>query len=218
VGEIPKEMQVKLLRVIQEQEFERVGGLKTIKVDVRIIAATNRNLLQDVQAGNFREDFYYRLNVFPIVVPPLRERKEDILPLVDYFMAKFNKKLELAVSIDREVKEILLRHEWPGNIRELENLIERMILLAQNNLITVQELPSEFKAALESSLLTQTDDEKKPFKDFMRDHVENVERQMIIKCLEESGGNVTKAAKQMGLSRKGLQLKMIRYNLRKESK
>jgi DNA-binding NtrC family response regulator len=133
-------------------------------------------------------------------------------------MAKFNKKLELSVSIDREVKEILLRHEWPGNIRELENLIERMVLLAQNNLITVQELPSEFKAALESSLITQTDDEKKPFKDFMRDHVENVERQVIIKCLEESGGNVTKAAKQMGLSRKGLQLKMIRYNLRKESK
>ena len=218
VGEIPKEMQVKLLRVIQEQEFERVGGLKTIKVDVRIIAATNRNLLQDVQAGNFREDFYYRLHVFPIVVPPLRERKEDILPLIDYFMDKFNKKLELSAGIDSEVKKMLLRYEWPGNIRELENLIERMILLARNNLITVNELPGELKAALEGSLITQTDDEKKPFKDFMRDHVENVERQMIIKCLEESGGNVTKAAKQMGLSRKGLQLKMIRYNLRKESK
>ena len=141
VGEIPRDMQVKLLRVIQEQEFERVGGLKTIKVDVRIIAATNQNLLQQVQAGNFREDLYYRLNVFPIDVPPLRERKEDILPLVDYFMDKFNKKLELSVEVDSEVKEMLLRYEWPGNIRELENLIERMMLLAKNNLITSQEVP-----------------------------------------------------------------------------
>jgi two-component system, NtrC family, response regulator AtoC len=215
VGEIPRDMQVKLLRFIQEQEFERVGGLRTIKVDVRIIAATNRNLLQDVQSGNFREDLYYRLNVFPIVVPPLRERKDDILPLVDYFTDKFNKKLELSAGIDGEVKEMLLRHEWPGNIRELENLMERMILLAKNNLVTVNELPSEFKAALENSLIAQSDDDKRPFKDFMRNHVENVEKQMIIKCLEESGGNVTKAAKQMGLSRKGLQLKMIRYNLRK---
>ncbi|MEN6620658.1 MAG: sigma-54 dependent transcriptional regulator [Smithella sp.] len=216
VGEIPRDMQVKLLRFIQEQELERVGGLRTIKVDVRIIAATNRNLLQDVQSGNFREDLYYRLNVFPIVVPPLRERRDDILPLVDYFTDKFNKKLELSVEIDSEVKDMLLRYGWPGNIRELENLIERLMLLARNNLVTVNELPSEFKASLENMQI-QTDDEKKPFKDFMRDHVESVERQMIIKCLEETSGNVTKAAKLMGLSRKGLQLKMIKYNLRRES-
>jgi DNA-binding NtrC family response regulator len=215
VGEIPRDMQVKLLRVIQEQEFERVGGLRTIKVDVRIIAATNQNLLQQVQAGNFREDLYYRLNVFPIDVPPLRERKEDILPLVDYFMDKFNKKLGLSVAVDSEVKEMLLRYEWPGNIRELENLIERMMLLAQNNIITLQEIPGEFKTAVDKAIITQTDNSKKPFKDFMRNHMENVERQMIIKCLEESGGNVTKAAKELGLSRKGLQLKMIKYGLRK---
>jgi len=215
VGEIPRDMQVKLLRVIQEQEFERVGGLRTIKVDVRIIAATNQNLLQQVGAGNFREDLYYRLNVFPIDVPPLRERKEDILPLVDYFVDKFNKKLDFAVTIDSEVKEMLLRYEWPGNIRELENLIERMMLLAQNNIITLQEIPGEFKTAVDKAIITQTDDSKKPFKDFMRNHMENVERQMIIKCMEESGGNVTKAAKELGLSRKGLQLKMIKYDLRK---
>lgn len=218
VGEIPRDMQVKLLRVIQEQEFERVGGLRTIKVDVRIITATNQNLLQQVQAGNFREDLYYRLNVFPIDVPPLRERKEDILPLVDYFVGKFNKKLELSVAVGSEVKEMLLRYEWPGNIRELENLIERMMLLAKDNLITPQEVPDEFKAAIDKIITAPVDDGKKPFKDYMRDHVENVEKQMIIKCLEESGGNVTNAAKQLGLSRKGLQLKMIKYNLRKESK
>ena len=131
IGEIPREIQVKLLRVIQEHEFERVGGLRTIKVDVRIITATNKNLLQEVRSGNFREDLYYRLNVLPIVVPPLRERKEDIWPLVDYFVDKFNKKLDLAITIDSEVKEMLLRYEWPGNIRELENLIERMMLLAR---------------------------------------------------------------------------------------
>ena len=215
VSEIPRDMQVKLLRVIQEQEFERVGGLRTIKVDVRIIAATNQNLLQQVGAGNFREDLYYRLNVFPIDVPPLRERKEDILPLVDYFVDKFNKKLALAITVDSEVKEILLRYEWPGNIRELENLIERMMLLAQNNIVTLKEIPNEFKTAVDKAIITQTDDSKKPFKDFMRSHMEDVERQMIIKCLEESGGNVTKAAKELGMSRKGLQLKMIKYGLRK---
>jgi DNA-binding NtrC family response regulator len=218
VAEIPHDMQVKLLRVIQEQEFERVGGLRTIKVDVRIITATNKNLLQQVKAGNFREDLYYRLNVFPIEVPPLRERKEDILPLVDYFMDKFNKKLDLSVDVDSEVKEMLLRYEWPGNIRELENIIERMMLLAKDNIITFNEVPGEFKTAIDKIITAPIDDGKKPFKEYMRDHVENVERQMIIKCLEESGGNVTNAAKKLGLSRKGLQLKMIKYNLRKESK
>lgn len=215
VSEIPRDMQVKLLRVLQEQEFERVGGLRTIKVDVRIIAATNQNLLQQVQAGNFREDLYYRLNVFPIEIPPLRERKEDILPLTDYFVEKFNKKLEVSLSMTQEVKEILLRYEWPGNIRELENLIERMMLLAKGNEITVNEIPEEFKAAISKIAAIPAEESKKPFKDYMRDHVENVEKQMILNTLEEADGNVTKAAKQLGLSRKGLQLKMIKYNLRK---
>ncbi len=216
VGEIPKEMQVKLLRVLQEQEFERVGGLKTIRVDVRIIAASNRNLSQSVQDGHFREDLFYRLNVFPISVPPLRERVDDILPLVEFFMDKFNKKLALAVSgVDDEVKDMLMRYRWPGNIRELENLIERMMLLAKGTVIKASEVPAEFKAVLEKDALGGGTVDKTPFKDQMRTHMENVEKQMIISCLEESGGNVTKAAKVLGLSRKGLQLKMIKYNLRK---
>ena len=218
VSEIPRDMQVKLLRVLQEQEFERVGGLRTIKVDVRIIAATNQNLLQQVQTGNFREDLYYRLNVFPIEIPPLRERKEDILPLTDYFVEKFNKKLGVSLSVFQEVKETLLRYEWPGNIRELENLIERMMLLAKGTEITINEIPEEFKAAVSKIAALPADENKKPFKDYMRNHVENVEKQMILKTLEEADGNVTKAAKQLGLSRKGLQLKMIKYNLRKEIK
>ena len=215
VGEIPREIQVKLLRVIQNQEFERVGGLQSIKVDVRIFTATNKNLLQDVRDGRFREDLYYRLNVFPIVVPPLRERREDILPLVDYFVDKFNKKLDIAVTVDGEVKEMLSRYEWPGNIRELENLMERMMLMARSKRLTLSEIPAEFMGRIENSAASSGNEDKKPFKDFLRSHMEDVERQMIIRCLEESGSNVTKAAKMMGLSRKGLQIKMIKYNLRK---
>ena len=215
VGEIPREIQVKLLRVIQNQEFERVGGLQSIKVDVRIVTATNKNLLQDVRDGRFREDLYYRLNVFPIVVPPLRERREDILPLVDYFVDKFNKKLDIAVTVDGEVKEMLSRYEWPGNIRELENLMERMMLMARSKRLTLSEIPAEFMGRIENSAASSGNEDKKPFKDFLRSHMEDVERQMIIRCLEESGSNVTKAAKMMGLSRKGLQIKMIKYNLRK---
>ncbi len=216
VGEIPRDMQVKLLRVLQEQEFERVGGLKTIKVDVRFLAATNRNLYQSVKEGQFREDLYYRLNVFPISVPPLRDRAEDILPLIDFFIERFNRKLELAIrGADDTVKEVLLSHRWPGNIRELENMIERMMLLSKTDMITMDEIPPEFRARLDEASATASISDPKPFKDFMRAHMENVEKQLIAKTLEEFEGNVTKAAKKMGLSRKGLQLKMIKYNLRK---
>ncbi|NLN39868.1 MAG: sigma-54-dependent Fis family transcriptional regulator [Smithella sp.] len=216
VGEIPREMQVKLLRVLQEQEFERIGGLKTIKVDVRFIAATNKNLAQSVEDGTFREDLFYRLNVFPINVPPLRERTDDIAALVDYFIQKFNQKLGLGITgMDEAVQEMLLGYRWPGNIRELENMIERMMLMAGSSVITDAEVPPEFKAELEKNVLAPDSGGKKPLKDFMRAHIEEVEKQMIIKCLEDLDGNVTRAARQMGLSRKGLQLKMIKYNLRK---
>ena len=216
VGEIPRDMQVKLLRVIQDHEFERVGGLRTIKVDVRLIAATNRNLLQDVKDGRFREDLYYRLNVFPTHLPPLRERREDILPLTDYFIEKFNSKLERGVKhIDARVKDLLVNYDWPGNIRELENLIERIVLMAGGDTITFEDIPPEWKSAAEAIAVAQQGGQKKPFKDFVKGHMEEVEKQSIIQCLEEVGGNVTKAAQRLGLSRKGLQLKMIKYNLRK---
>jgi len=216
VGEIPRDMQVKLLRVIQDHEFERVGGLRTIKVDVRLIAATNRNLLQDVKDGRFREDLYYRLNVFPTLLPPLRERREDILPLTEYFIEKFNSKLERGVKhIDGRVKDLLVNYDWPGNIRELENLIERIVLMAGGDSITFEDIPPEWKSAAEAIAVAQQGGQKKPFKDFVKGHMEEVEKQSIIQCLDEVGGNVTKAAQRLGLSRKGLQLKMIKYNLRK---
>ena len=216
VGEIPRDMQVKLLRVIQDHEFERVGGLRTIKVDVRLIAATNRNLLQDVKDGRFREDLYYRLNVFPTHLPPLRERREDILPLTDYFIEKFNGKLDRQVRhIDARVQDVLVNYEWPGNIRELENFMERIVLMAGGDTITFEDIPPEWKSAAEAISVSQKGGEKKPFKDFVKGQMEEVEKQSIIQCLEEVGGNVTKAAQRLGLSRKGLQLKMIKYNLRK---
>ena len=216
VGEIPRDMQVKLLRVIQDHEFERVGGLRTIRVDVRLIAATNRNLLQDVKDGRFREDIYYRLNVFPTHLPPLRERREDILPLTDYFIEKFNGKLDREVKhIDSRVKDVLVSYDWPGNIRELENFIERIVLMAVGDTITFEDIPPEWKSAAEAISLSQKAGQKRPFKDFVKGHMEEVEKQTIIQCLDEVGGNVTKAAQRLGLSRKGLQLKMIKYNLRK---
>ena len=146
VGEIPRDMQVKLLQAIQDQSFERVGGLKTVSVDVRLIAATNLNLLQDKE-GKFREDLFYRLNVFPIHVPPLRERTEDILSLSDYFLEKFNRKLRRSVKgIDAEVRDCFLSYPWPGNIRELEHLLERMVLMAEGPLITMKLVPADVTA------------------------------------------------------------------------
>ncbi len=216
VGELPKDMQVKLLQVIQEQEFERVGGLQTIKVDVRLITATNRNLFEDVKDGRFREDLYYRLNVIPAHLPPLRERKEDIPVLINFFIEKFNKKLDRSVKyIDEKVTNLLIQYAWPGNIRELENLVERMILMARGDTIVLADLPSELKTTIESDSTSPSGIRQKPFKDIMKNHMEDIEKQMIISVLEECGNNVTRAAKQLGLSRKGLQLKMMKYKLRR---
>jgi transcriptional regulator with PAS, ATPase and Fis domain len=169
-----------------------------------------------VRDGKFREDLYYRLNVFHTHIPPLRERKEDILPLADYFVQKFNKKLDRRIKqIDVGVREIFLQYDWPGNIRELENLIERLVLMAGEDTITVEDVPVELKLAAAVPQVSRTDIMEKPFKDIMKSHMEEVEKHAIIQCLEECGGNVTKAAQRLGLSRKGLQLKMIKYNLRK---
>ncbi len=216
IGEIPRGMQVKLLQVIQDQQFERVGGLRTIKVDVRLVAATNRNLLQEVRDGRFREDLFYRLNVFPIQIPPLRERREDIVPLTEHFLEKFNRKNARTVTrIDPRVKELLVNYSWPGNIRELENLIERLVLIAQEDTIRLEDLPEEMITASQgqSALLLETG---KSFKEVIKEQTEEAERSMIARVLEECEGNVTRAAGQLGMSRKGLQLKMIKYNLRKQ--
>jgi two-component system, NtrC family, response regulator AtoC len=145
IGEIPVEMQVKLLRVLQESEFERVGGIKTIKVDVRLITATNRDLATEITTGGFRDDLYYRLNVVPIHLPPLRERREDIPLLVNHFITRFNERLKKQVTgVEPDAIERLISHHWPGNIRELENVIERTILFCEGSTIRTADLPGEF--------------------------------------------------------------------------
>jgi DNA-binding NtrC family response regulator len=215
VGDLPREIQVKLLRVIQDHEFERVGGLQTIKVDVRLVAATNRNLQQRVKEGYFREDLFYRFNVMPIYVPPLRERKEDIPALVGYFVDKFNRKLDRQIAgVDPEVMELLLDHDWPGNIRELENLAERLVLMAKGDQIVMGDVPAELIEAVEEKAQTAAPDEKRSIKELIREKTGDIEKQMIVKVLAECEGNISKAARQLGLSRRGLHLKLAKYNLR----
>ena len=148
IGEMPMELQSKLLRVIQDGEFERLGNPRTIKVDVRIIAATNRNLEQEIRDGRFREDLFYRLNVFPITLPPLRQRKEDIALLVDHFIAKFNKKIGKSIeSVPGETLHLLEQYHWPGNVRELESVMERAVILSQGSVLTVLECFENVPAA-----------------------------------------------------------------------
>ncbi|MGW6300554.1 sigma-54 interaction domain-containing protein [Peribacillus butanolivorans] len=145
VGELPLQLQVKLLRALQEREIQRIGGTKPKKIDVRIIAATNRNLLEMVKVGEFREDLYYRLNVIPIMIPPLRERREDILALTDLFLTKANEQYKFSKEIDSRLKEYFFQYDWPGNVRELNNIVERLVVLTNNQLLSLSDLPEEYQ-------------------------------------------------------------------------
>lgn len=219
IGEIPFELQAKLLRVLQENEIEKVGGTKPVKIDIRLVCATNKDLSQEVQKGNFREDLYYRLNVIPIVLPPLRERKEDLAHLVSFFIQKYNKKLGKNIkTISQEAIHILTQYPWPGNIRQLENAIERMMVLNDQKVLTQENIPEEILSPQTSSSLSSTqnllDLQEGSFKDVIKENTQKMEKHLIVKALEETHGNVTQAAKKLGISRKGLQNKMKDYQLR----
>jgi DNA-binding NtrC family response regulator len=215
IGEIPVEMQVKLLRVLQESEFERVGGLRTIKVDVRLVTATNRDLLQDIAAGQFREDLYYRLNVVPIHIPPLRERREDIPLLVDHFLAKFNDRLKKQIgSVSADAVSRMVSYHWPGNIRELENMMERTMLFCERPEIQASDLPPEIAGLPAAALAAGAASAAGSLKEAVRAETERVERELIQKALDETGGNVTQAARKLKISRKSLQTKMKELGLR----
>ena len=226
IGEIPVEMQVKLLRAVQESEFERVGGIKTIKVDVRLITATNRDLEQEVKSQNFREDLYYRLNVVPLQVPPLRERAGDTPLLVEHIIKKFNERLKKAIDgISPEALALLEVHHWLGNIRELENVLERTILFCSTECIEVSDLPPEFSAPEAGGRAEAGDgageanesldiNSDTSLKEIVRAETSRVERELIAKALDETGGNVTQAAKLLKISRKSLQMKMKEFGLR----
>jgi DNA-binding NtrC family response regulator len=218
IGTIPIEMQVKLLRALQESEFERVGGIKTIVVDVRLVAATNSDLKKEIQAGHFREDLHYRLNVVPIHLPPLRERDGDTLLLARHFVEKFNARLGKKVKeLEPGVERALLSYPWPGNIRELENVVERAVLFCDGELLTVQDLPLDVRegrprARSEAQATDATGGEG--LKEQVKAATSRLERELIQKALDQTGGNVTHAARLLKISRKGLQLKMKELGLR----
>src|SRR6266436_142241 len=222
IGEIPIEMQVKLLRAIQESEFERVGGVKTTRVEVRLIAATSRDLTKEIAAGRFREDLYYRLNVVPVQLPPLRERREDIPLLVAHFVQKYNARLKKNVErLEDDALAALSGYSWPGNIRELENVLERTILFAERPVIRAADLPPSLRnrpavhdeAAPASSGLPSTPG---PLKEIVKEQVQAIERDLIVRGLEVTNGNVTRTAKLLKISRKSLQMKMKEFGLRGE--
>ena len=221
IAEIPVSMQVKLLRALQEQQFERVGGIKTITVNVRLIAATNRDLKAQIAEGDFREDLYYRLNVVHVELPPLRDRPSDIPLLIDHFIAKFNAKLDRAVSgFDEEATGALLGYGWPGNIRELENVVERCMIFAEDGEISAQHLPAEVRESGEVPLGLVAGIGAKPgeqgLKEAIREATLKLERKFIARALEQTGGNVTHTARLLKISRKSLQNKMKELGLRDE--
>ncbi len=207
IGDIPLMLQSKLLRVLQEKEIERLGGLHSTKVDVRIIAATNKNLEEEVKKGTFREDLYYRLNVVTIPVPPLRERKEDISLLIDFFLKKYNAKHKKNIKgVTREARDTLMKYDYPGNVRELENITERAVVLTRGDYISKEDLPTfsgETKAQLEKN---------------MKETVEDIERNMILDALIGSDWVQTKAASVLGLSERMLRYKIKKYNIVKATR
>ena len=205
IGDLPLELQPKILRVLQEGEFERIGNPKTIKVDVRIIAATNRNLSQEIKNGNFREDLYYRLNVFPITIPPLRKRKEDIPLLVNYFVNNFSKKVGKKIdTISQSMIEKLTEYNWPGNVRELENIIERAVITIEGNKLTLSEVLPKVTSNISLEGESKT--------------LEEVEREHIIRVLEKTNWQVSGdkgAAKILGMKRTTLEARMKKLNIEK---
>jgi len=219
IGEVPGEMQVKLLRAIQESEFERVGGVKTTKVQVRLVAATSRDLTKEIAAGRFREDLYYRLNVVPVKLPPLRERRDDIPLLVEHFRQKYNARLKKNVErVEDDALAALAAYSWPGNIRELENVLERTILFAEGPVIRAADLPASLRTpgAAEAQPAGASGLAPGPLKEIVKGQVQAIERDLIVRGLEVTGGNVTRTAKLLKISRKSLQMKMKEFGLRGE--
>jgi two-component system, NtrC family, response regulator HydG len=208
IGDVPLSMQVKLLRVLQEQEFERVGGEQTIKVDVRVISATHKNLDEEVAAGRFRQDFYYRLHVVPLLLPPLRERREDIPLLVQHFIEKLAPKTNPAVrGMADDALGRLMAYAWPGNVRELENAIEQALVFAEGSTIGVSALPAFLQGA--------DGDEKLevPREMSLPDILEDLERQLILKAYRKAGGVKTETARLLGIKTSALYYKLDKYKI-----
>jgi len=214
IGEINQTVQVKLLRVLQEHEFERLGGTSTISVDVRIIGATQRDLKKEVQKGNFREDLYYRLNVVPVQLPPLRDRKEDILLLMEHFLKVYSKQMNKPLKgICLEAREFMLKYDFPGNIRELENAVKRAVTLSRDKEIQPWDLPEDICTICRES---GNMGKKLNYSETLPTAISLFEKQYISRVLEETRGNKTLASKVLGISRKTLWEKSRSYGLMKK--
>ena len=204
ISEISPNIQAKLLRVLEEEEIERVGGEKTIKIDVRIVATTNRNLMNEIQKGTFREDLFYRLNVVPIYLPPLRERREDIPLLVDYYLRKYSlENNAVAKSIDKEALDYLCQYNWPGNIRELKNIIQRAVVMGSHEALQLEQF---------NCLFTHQDMERSGNTLTAGKAIEDVERDLIYSTLGKTGGNKTRAAELLKITTRTLRNKLHKYN------
>jgi Nif-specific regulatory protein len=205
IGDFSMNLQVKLLRVIQFKEFERGGGTESIKANVRIIVATNKDLERQIAAGLFREDLYYRINVFPIYLPPLRERKDDIIPLADYFLEKFAKEYNKPITrISTPAIEMLTSYHWPGNVRELENCIHRAVLLCDGHVLRSEHLPPSMQ------MINKTEPVARPS---LTQIVENTERELIVDALKKSGGQQRQAARELGITERMLGYKLRKYGI-----
>ncbi len=207
VGEMSAAIQMKLLRVLQEKEFEPLGSTQTLKADVRVIAATNKNLDKEVKEGRFREDLFYRLNVVPVVLPPLRERKEDIPALAEHFFAIYREKNHKDLkSISGKTMDLLVRYDWPGNIRELENCIERAVIMARGEVIAPVDLPLNIQALSNGK-------EIQGLQFPLGVSLEAVEKALILRTLEDTGGNRTRASEILGINRRTLQNKLKEFGM-----
>ncbi len=209
IADLPEHVQVKLLRVLQEKEIRPVGSTSSIKVDVRVLAATNKDLLEEVNEGRFREDLYYRLNVVELKLPPLSERKDDIPLLVNFFIQKYNEDLKRKIKgVDNNAMKALLNYSWKGNLRELENIIERAILLCTTDYISINDLPSYFKT--EDDAIKQSEN----FPGNLSDALESFEKQHITNVLNEVNWNRTEAAKVLGIDTSTLYRKMMKLSIK----
>jgi len=204
IGDLPLNLQPKILRVLQEREFERVGGERTLKVDIRLVAATSRNLEDLVNISKFREDLYYRLNVVPISLPPLRERKEDIPLLIECFLRQFNEQNRKTITLASDALKVLMDYDWPGNVRELENTVERLVVMSRRNTVRAVDLPLTFR-------IPET--REVPVKGSLTSTIEETEKMRILAALEKTGWVQAKAARILGITPRQIGYKIVKYRL-----
>jgi DNA-binding NtrC family response regulator len=208
IGELSPQVQVKLLRFLQEHEFQRLGGNQTLRTDVRVISATNRELEQRVKEGAFRDDLFYRLNVVLMSLPPLRERKEDIPILIDHFLKRYAEENGKEIAgLSSEAQDVLLKYDYPGNVRELENIIERAVVIAREDVISVEDLP--FSESME-----ETTESRKAEEGLLRGSIEELEKKLIVEAMENAGDHQIRAAEFLGISERMLRYKLKKYGLK----